>query len=124
MLMQLYYLNKFESHEFEADGPVSMGEFHPKTFHAFIPSPLTQFVFPPAYQAELRQRGSDSSLLILQLYFSISMECLPLFSQCFVTAGMPVLVARVGLGRGVKMITHATPCPPSQLPAEKPGYGH
>lgn len=45
-----------------------------------IPSPSTQVVFPPAYQAELRQRGSDSSLLILLLYFSISLECLPLFA--------------------------------------------
>ena len=112
--------------------PASLGEFHPNSLYAFFPSLLTEFVIPPAYQGELRQRGSDSSLLILQQYFSISMECLSLFSQCCVTAGMPVCVgARVGLrarqasqeGNSFNSPAHHPSQSPSQLPAACMGTG-
>lgn len=63
------------------------------------------------------------------------MECLPLFAQCRVTAGMPgsLLVVRAGL-QASQESQEGHPCtpPPTQSSiqsppqpqAQKPGYGH
>lgn len=98
------------------------GKIPPQVLSCFLSFSPHLVCISLAYQAELRQRGSDSSLLILLLYFSISMECLPLFAQCCITAGMPfsVLVAGTELQASQESqgVTHAiTSPPPHSLPS-------